>query len=218
MFKGNQRPRGRHEETCDNCLKPARLCICESIASVEAKTKVLILQHPQEPDAELGTAKMANLCLSGSKLAVGLSWPNLKKAWGSETNPKEWLVLYLGSAKISPEDTRSLICVDQKGKPKENSTEILRSIRGLIVFDGTWSQAKALWWRNPWVTKVNRAVLKPKRPSLYGKLRREPRRECLSTIESIGLALSELEHNPEIFEKLILPFKALRARCGQPGR
>ena len=35
-------------------------------------------------------------------------------------------------------------------------------------------------------------------PSAYGKLRREPRREGLSTIEAAGMLLARLEQRPEI--------------------
>jgi len=169
----------------------------------------LILQHPQEPDVELGTARIANLCLPNSKLAIGLSWPNLKKALGREANPKEWLALYLGSAKVKPEKGEQLVCVDRKGIAKADSASVLRGIKGLIVLDGTWSQAKTIWWRNAWLTKLQRAVLCPTRPSLYGKLRREPRRDGLSTIETIGVSLAELERDPSISERLNIPFKAL---------
>ena len=186
-----------------------RLCVCASISPIQTRTQVLILQHPQEPDVELGTAKIAQLSLPNSRLVIGLSWPNLKKALGREANPKEWLVLYLGSAKVKSQGGKQLVCVDRKGSQKEDSAQILRGIKGLIVLDGTWSQAKTIWWRNAWLTKLQRAVLSPTHPSLYGKLRREPRRESLSTIETIGVCLAEIEHNPEILPKLVVPFKAL---------
>jgi DTW domain-containing protein YfiP len=37
--------------------------------------------------------------------------------------------------------------------------------------------------------KLQRAVLHPKEPSIYGRLRREPRREALSTLESAAEVL-----------------------------
>lgn len=204
------------QDLCQTCLKAPHLCVCDSITPISARTKVLILQHPQEPDVELGTAKIAQLSLPNSKLVVGLSWPNLKKAWGEEADPKQWLAIYLGSAKITPKNGEVLICVSRKGTAKEDSKQILKGIRGIVLLDGTWSQAKTIWWRNAWLTKLQRAVLVPPRPSLYGKLRREPKRESLSTLESIGYALAELEHKPEILEQLVVPFRKLleRARLG----
>jgi len=197
------------ELQCSNCLKATRLCVCSSISPIQTRSKVLILQHPQEPDVELGTARIAHLSLPNSKLVIGLSWPNLKKAWGEECNPKEWLAIYLGSAKVAPTKGEVLVCLSQKGLVKTDSKEILKGIKGIVLLDGTWSQAKTIWWRNAWLTKLQRAVLLPPSPSLYGKLRREPKRESLSTIESIGYCLAELEGKAQIFEDLMRPFKRL---------
>jgi len=194
---------------CAKCLKPARLCVCDALQPVATKTQLLILQHPQEPDVLLGSARLTHLCLPNSKLVVGLSWPNLKKALGTDANPKQWLVLYLGSAKVNAPKERYLMCVDRKGKQQDDSAARLKGIRGIIVLDGTWSQAKTLWWRNAWLNKLQRAVLLPPRPSLYGKLRREPRRESLSTLESVAICLSELEKDPKLQEKLLAPFRLL---------
>jgi DTW domain-containing protein YfiP len=167
---------------------------------LETKISLLILQHPQEPDKELGTARLAKEALKNSVLKVGLSWPNLSKAIGHQADNKRWLVLYLGSAGL--ERPPGLTVVDKGGKPLPDSELIKRELDGVVILDGTWSQAKALWWRNPWLLKLRRGVLKPKQPSLYGALRKEPRRECLSTIEAIGSVLTELGEDPKIEEEL----------------
>jgi len=164
--------------------------MCEAIAPLATKHRVLLLQHPQEPDKVLGTARIAHLSLPNSVLRVGLSWPNLRTALGEEVVANRWVVLYLGSVEIPRERRDPLIYVDKKGTiiPSPSPADI----DGVIVLDGTWSQAKALWWRNAWLLKCRRAVLGPAQKSLYGRMRREPRRECLSTIESVGLALTGL--------------------------
>jgi DTW domain-containing protein YfiP len=56
------------------------------------------------------------------------------------------------------------------------------------------------------VLKGRRLALNPRAASLYGKLRREPRREALSTIEAAALALSRLEKKPEIESVLLKDF------------
>lgn len=198
-------------DTCQNCLKPQNLCVCAEIRELPTRTSVLILQHPQEPDRELGTARIANLALPNSTLKVGLSWPNLKAALGPQAQPSRWAVLYLGSGFKGPKTTQTALqLVSKKGAPLPESDEVLKTLEGIIVLDGTWSQAKALWWRNAWLLKLRRAILIPKRPSLYKNLRKEPRRECVSTLESIGLALTAMGEPAEveaglldIFEKLL---------------
>jgi DTW domain-containing protein YfiP len=82
----------------------------------------------------------------------------------------------------------------------------------VVLLDGNWSQAKALWWRNPWMLKCRRVILGPRLPSRYGKLRREPRRDGLSTIEAAAMLVSRLEARPEIEAALNASFERLLAR------
>lgn len=209
-------------EDCPRCRKPAPLCDCGPIAAVDNRLALLILQHPQEQDEALGTARLATLHLRNAVLRVGLSWPSLAKALGRPADPRAWAVLYLGSARpadIAP--GRDVIAVDRKGAALPDQDAALAGIEGVIVLDGTWSQAKALWWRNPWMLKARRVVLGPRRPSRYGRLRREPRREGLSTIEAAGLLLARLEDRPEIETTLVAGFERMlecyRKSLADPG-
>jgi DTW domain-containing protein YfiP len=102
--------------------------------------------------------------------------------------------------------------VNRKGNAVEQQEEALRHIEGIILLDGTWSQAKALWWRNAWMLKCRRIVLAPERPSRYGRLRREPRRDGLSTIEAAAMLLARLEGKPEIEAALSASFERLLVR------
>ena len=123
------------------------------------------------------------------------------------------LVLSLGAARSAAlPPGRDLVAVDRKGEPLADQARGLAGIEGVVVLDGSWSQAKTLWWRNPWVLKCRRLVLNPKRPSLYGRLRREPRREGLSTLEAAALALARLEGRPEIEERMLAGFARLLER------
>jgi tRNA-uridine aminocarboxypropyltransferase len=102
--------------------------------------------------------------------------------------------------------------VNKNGNAVDHQDSALREIEGIILLDGTWSQAKALWWRNGWMLKCKRVVLGPKRPSRYGKLRREPRSDGLSTIEAAAMLLARLERKPEIETALNASFERLLAR------
>lgn len=206
-------------QICPRCGKPRALCVCAAIVPIDNRVELLILQHPQEQDRELGTARLTVLNLKHAALKIGLSWPSLAKALGRpadgkhQVDPKNWAVLYLGSASPTkwPGD-RELLAVDGKGVPLADQDEVLGAIKGIVLLDGSWSQAKTLWWRNPWVLKCRRLVLNPKHRSRYGKLRREPRREGLSTLEAAGLALSLLGAQPEIEAALLQSFSALLER------
>jgi DTW domain-containing protein YfiP len=166
---------------------------------VDNRVEVLVLQHPQEQDRLLGTARLAAVSLKKATFRVGLSWPSLAKALGRPADPSRWAILYLGAVEEEGRGpSREVMLAGRKGETIADQDKALAGLEGIILLDGTWSQAKTLWWRNAWVLKVRRLVLNPEKPSLYGKLRNEPRREGLSTIESAALALARIEGRPEI--------------------
>jgi DTW domain-containing protein YfiP len=215
------RPTPEPDAECRQCRKPQALCVCGEIARFDNKVSLLILQHPQEKDRELGTARLAALHFADATVKIGLSWPSLTRILGRPTDPQRWAVLYLGSlraAAILPD--RDIVLVNKHGSPIEQQDAALREIEGIILLDGTWSQAKALWWRNGWMLKCNRVVLGPKRPSRYGRLRREPRGDGLSTLEAAAMLMARLEGRPEIEATLHASFERLLARYRElnPGR
>ncbi len=209
--------------SCPRCRKPAALCVCADLAAagkpIKNRIALLFLQHPQEQDVDLGTAHLTALHFEDATIRVGLSWPSLGKALGRTADPKRWAVLYLGSVKakeLAP--GREIVALTRKGTAVADQAAALADIEGVIVLDGTWSQAKALWWRNAWMLKAQRVALNPRWPSRYGKLRREPRRDGLSTLEATALLLSRLENKPEIETRLIAGFDKLLARARALGK
>ncbi len=199
---------------CPRCLKPLPLCVCDGIKPIENRIALLILQHPQEQDRALGTARLAALHFKNAVVKIGLSWPSLSKALGRPVHdPSRWAVLYLGSAKVADLEAGSeIVAINRKGEIEDHQRAILKEIEGIVLLDGTWSQAKALWWRNAWMLKCQRVILGPKHPSRYGKLRREPRRDGLSTLEAAAMLLSSLEKRPDIAETLHDSFERMLAK------
>jgi DTW domain-containing protein len=199
---------------CPHCGKPKPLCICGSVTPIENRVSLLILQHPQEQDRALGTARLTARHFKDAVVRIGLSWPSLSKALGRPVvDPSRWAVLYLGSAKVSDLETdREVVAINRKGELEADQRGILGDIEGIVLLDGTWSQAKALWWRNAWMLKCQRVILGPRHPSRYGQLRREPRRDGLSTIEAAAMLLAGLEKRPDIAETLNGSFERMLAR------
>ncbi|MDQ2642499.1 MAG: DTW domain-containing protein [Myxococcota bacterium] len=190
------------ETVCETCHRPTAACVCDRITSFRTRRRVLILQHPQEQDALLGSAQLVTASLPKAQLVVGLSWRNLGHALGEESaDPRRWAVLFPDKeAESDQATTRSGVEFDP------------RELEGIIVLDGTWSKAKTLWWRNPWLNKLNRLSLKPSKPSIYGRLRAEPRREFVSTLESVAHALVLCGESPETSAGLERIFRTLVQR------
>jgi DTW domain-containing protein YfiP len=198
--------------TCERCLKSQTLCVCDGVMPIDNGIEVLIIQHPQEQDVTLGTARLAAQHFRKAQVKVGLSWPSLGKLLGRPADPKQWAVLYLGSAKVGGPGKPEVIALDRKGVALGDQDKALTGVEGVIVLDGTWSQAKALWWRNAWFLKCRRIALNPREPSKYGRLRREARREAVSTLEAVALLMASLEKNPEIAPALRASFDRMLAK------
>lgn len=191
-----------HASTCDTCHRPTVACVCERIVCFATERRVLVLQHPQEQDALLGSAQILVASLPKAQLVVGLSWRNLAHALGQEeVDVRRWAVLF-------PDREAS----GERVAARSGSVVQPSALEGIVVLDGTWSKAKTLWWRNPWLSKLNRMTLKPAKPSIYGHLRAEPRRDYVSTLESVAAALSLCGEAPEIEVGLSRVFRTLVQR------
>jgi DTW domain-containing protein YfiP len=191
----------------------------DAIDPIDNRLFILILQHPREKREALATAAATVARLRRCALVVGLSWPNLAAALGRPAEPRRWGVLYLGS--VHPRRLgleREIVAVDHAGTPESDQPAALRQLEGAVLLDGSWSEAKALWWRNPWLLKLQRLVLNPRQPSRYAHLRREPRREALSTIEAAGLLLSRLEARPEVEIALAAALDRIIGDSARPPR
>lgn len=188
------------QERCARCTRPKPLCICDKLPEEKlvSPIEIVILQHPQESDVVLGTAPLVTALLSRAETRVGLSWPSLDAALGRKVAREKWAVLF--ASKLTPELVQRLakervLLLDRhdQARPKDAAP-----LEGFIVLDGTWSQAKTLWWRNPWLLKLERIALQPREPSMYGKLRKEPRREWVSTLEAIADVLPAFDPQAEL--------------------
>ena len=195
-------------EACPECFRPLQQCICGKVAALDTKTRILILQHPQEKFKVWNSARLANLALPNSILRVGLSWPNLKKASGIETaEPSKWAALYL---KGNHHLDKPFHLFNRKEEPLED----VSFLQGIIVLDGSWKQAHSMWWRNPWLLRVNRIALNVKQASK----RNQAKAAGLATIESIAHTLPHLGESQSVSDSLLKQYEDLIIAPNRTGR
>lgn len=207
-------------ERCATCGKPTTICVCDRIVPMPTSVRVLVLRHPQEDDVALGTAPLIALSLPNTIVKTGLSWSSLAHALGEEADHARWAVIYPGKIDDSVPPAareRAVLLLDRRGRERDASAP---KLEGVVVLDGTWSQAKALWWRNAWLLKLNRIALRPAEPSIYGRARREPRREYVSTLEAVAEVLPALGESQEVSTTLkkLMRTMVQRARDAEPSR
>jgi DTW domain-containing protein YfiP len=182
-------PLGR--PTCERCRRPSKVCYCRFVEPIETTTRVVILQHPRERDMAIGTAHMASLCLPGSELHVGVDWqasPELARAISDPDRPA--YLLYPGD------------------EARDVFTDPPRGPITLVVVDGTWWQARKLVRVNPVLAALPRIAFAAPEPSEY-RIRKEPDEAYVSTIEALAYVLGAVEGDPERFEALKRPFRAM---------
>lgn len=175
---------------CYRCDKPACACLCSRIPRVENQTPIVLVQHKREARHALNTARIARL---------GLAQVHVRVYAASETSGEElppWLPE--GAAVLYP----------RKDAPDLEQLSPAERPRALVVLDGTWHQARALYRDHRWLARLPAVQLTPRAPSRY-RIRREPSTNYISTIEAIVHALSVLEPETAGLSALIDAFDAL---------
>ncbi len=175
---------------CTHCLRPQSHCLCGLITRLDSRTRVLILQHPDESRHALNTARLAALGLSNSELQVGEHFADLPR----------WLA--------DPAYQACLLFPGEAAQPLATfATNGTARPLLLVVPDGTWRKARKLLYCNPLLAALPRVCLPVGLESRY-RLRKAPMAGALSTLEAIVVALEVLEA-PQSFGSLLRPFEAL---------
>lgn len=180
---------------CYRCWRADVVCICSLVPRIANRTAVTILQHHRERRHPIGTERILRLGLTRCQTWIaqrhsGLTVPQIPDA-------AECGLLY---------PHREAIVLADDTCPIEQRPEL--RIRELIVLDGTWSQAKALYRSNPWLARVPHYALAPRRGSDY-RIRRQPRQECLSSVEAVVAALRLIEPETKGLEGLLEAFRSM---------
>ena len=92
---------------------------------------------------------------------------------------------------------------------------ILSDIEGVVLLDGTWSQAKALWWRNAWMLKCQRVILASAAPVALWQVAPRAAPRGPFNLEAAALLISRLEGRSDIKLTLESTFQALLAKYRQ---
>ncbi|WP_437666190.1 DTW domain-containing protein [Sorangium sp. So ce1182] len=189
-------------DVCWRCRRPRPVCYCALLPSLPTRTRVVLLQHPRERRVGIGTARMTHLSLPNSELHEGVIFEEDARIIALASDPTTAVLFPGGDA-------------DPAGGPP---------VRSLIVVDGTWWQARKMLALNPRLASVRRIGVTPRAPGNY-RIRKEPRPECLATVEAVASALATLEDEPARFDAMLRAFEfmvdrqiAYQATSGAPRR
>lgn len=153
----------------------------------------MILQHARERFHAVGTAPLARLGLRHCRVEVVHGDADRRMVHHTDLPPRTAL-LYPHAKAVD----LATLGVDER--PEH-----------LLVLDGTWPQSRRLYDHNPWLTELPHVRFTPLRPSGY-RVRRPPKLEYLSTIESIVSALETLEPETAGLAELLIAFARMNDR------
>uniref|UniRef100_A0A034WX96 tRNA-uridine aminocarboxypropyltransferase n=1 Tax=Bactrocera dorsalis TaxID=27457 RepID=A0A034WX96_BACDO len=190
-------------DKCDRCKRPSVVCWCQSLPNppINIKSSIVILQHPAEEKRSLRTALMLQLGVTPGKCVVykGKRFPSTKNQAELEPilNSPNSLLLYPSKDSVPIEHLCSQIIA-----PSEDAHFTL------VLIDGTWPQAKAIYASSPILHRMRQVKLIAAGNSDY-IIRTQPTEGCLSTLETAAQALSILEQRSELRQLLVRPLHTL---------
>ena len=199
--------------TCYSCLRPESHCVCAFINPFKAHCNILILQHPNEWRKYYSTAKLVTKAITNARALRGVAFETggIEKALSGQ----QPYILFPSKTAIDCESVRF----------ESNST--------VIVIDGTWGEAGKIMLRNPILQEIPCLTFGKVLRSNY-RIRKQPKDNYLSTIESVGHLLklnslaSGLEEQSakyealfEVFERMVKQqlnyFPRMRGAISQPA-
>ena len=160
--------------------------------------------HPKEARKEkTGTGRLCNLVLRNSRLLIGVDFTD-----DDEVN-----------ALIADPDYNSVVLFPAAGAVNL-SQDGYQSLGGgdgrlqVFVVDGTWSLAGKIFRQSTNLQALPAVSFTPSKASTF-RIKKQPRTECLSTLESIHLLLElaqeqevettqgDIEQLPRVFRRLV---------------
>ncbi|XP_053671493.1 tRNA-uridine aminocarboxypropyltransferase 2 [Anopheles nili] len=180
---------------CSNCCRPAAVCWCSALPPVplDPSGRIVLLQHPAEEKRSLRTAPMLSVGLTPGKCLIykGKKFPRHDQELESILADKRSLLLYPSAESVPIEQ------IDPSEGPYN-----------LILIDGTWPQAKAIYSSSSVLHGMRQVKLVSSGTSSY-IIRTQPTEGCLSTLETAIEALSILERDERYREQLLQPLHVL---------
>lgn len=166
-----------YRTTCPRCRKALVTCYCAALRPFAAPFPIGILQHPYEAQNAIATARMAHLSVTNSKLFVGKDFSEDRRVNELLDDPKFYhVMLYPSPEAVELEECFSDI-----------NTQDKRSLF-VWVLDAKWQHVNQMLRLSPNLRRIPMVRFTPDKESQF-IIRKQPKKLCLSTIESLHLVI-----------------------------
>jgi DTW domain-containing protein YfiP len=162
---------------CSNCSYPLSTCVCQYLKEpIKNRTKIIILQHPDETGLAKNTARLLTLQLDNIEIFVGESQQDFQS-----------LQSKLDLA------TSALLYPSENAVTTDSLSSSKHKINTLLVIDGTWKKTNKILALNTWLKQLVAVSFKDIPKNKY-TIRKAEQTYSLSTLEAVGLFLEHQEY------------------------
>jgi len=190
-IKGKFKSDNEQRPFCFRCWKVEALCLCSVIPQLESAVRITLLQHPNERYMPVNTARFTHLGLTNSVMYHGIDFNQHQS--------------FMNDLATFPCEKIGLLFPSQSARPLE---EAPKDLQNLYVVDGTWNEAKKMIYNSQILHEVPHYVFTPQKESTY-RIRKEPKKEFVSTVEAVVTSLRILEGDPQAYGELLHVFDVM---------
>lgn len=168
--------RGYNLARCPACSLPLAGCICHLTPSLSARGQFWLMMHPKEITKPTNTARLISATL-----------PSTRIFFWRRTDPDAALLNLLATPSYMP-----YVIFPQGNAPSFAQNGLWQDGKtpAFILLDGSWSQARRMFMRSPYLRGLPCLSLTPTLPSAY-RLRRQVAPHHLSTVEAAIAILAQ---------------------------
>jgi DTW domain-containing protein YfiP len=178
--EGHTAARGYRLLRCSTCYLPPDVCICACTPTIHTSAQFWLLLHPDECRKPTNTARL-----------IGASIPHTRFFLWYRTVPPAELIALLTDCQFTP----YLLVPHGDATLFEGLRErpwLPDRVPAFVLLDGTWSQARKMLHRSPYLQGIPRLAIQPRAPSTY-RLRCQRCAQHLSTVEVAIALLAQLD-------------------------
>lgn len=179
-------------ERCLKCFRPISpidRCLCKFVTpQIDAGIKFVLLMHPKEAKRNrTGTGYLARAALSGAEILVGIDFAKNTRLQALLSDVRYApMLLYPGENALSAKKISEKLSVDNSDSASACSIPLV------IVIDATWFCSRKVLEHSPFLLELPRISFEGNYRSIF-TFKREPRPECVSTIEACYYLIREFQ-------------------------
>ncbi len=157
-------------EKCYDCNRKIKSCVCKYIKPINTFTKFVILMHPKEfKKTKNGTGHMTNKSLLNSSIYIGIDFSNHKKV----------------NELIDNSENSCFLLYPDSNSLNLNTQNIENKNKNIVIFiiDSTWPCSRKIIKSSDNLQILQKVSFQHSKTSQF-KIKMQPNKICLSTIES----------------------------------